>query len=141
MPRANLCPRCGEHVGIKHGRADCAVSLTIQMARLHKVLKGKVEALERLSEQEIIARPSTFDRESIEHILKNPKGSADWFGAHVIRLVSRADLWQRERIRIIYPEHVAAYEEWYYGDMDTAEIAKRSALLTRLLDATVEAKA
>lgn len=124
-------------MGSKHGLVDCAVSLTIQTARLHKKLKEKVEELERLSGQEIVARPSEFDRESIEHILKNPKGDADWFGAHVIRLVSRADLWQLERIRIIYPEHVAAYEEWYYGDMDTAEIAKRSALLTRLLDAAV----
>lgn len=41
--------------------------------------------------------------------------SYDWFSAELIRLIAKADLGNRERIRKGFPEHVSAFEDWYFG--------------------------
>lgn len=40
------------------------------------------------------------------------KGYGDWFDAILIRLISRADTKNIERLRAIYPLVVELYEEW-----------------------------
>jgi len=34
------------------------------------------------------------------------------YGAHVLRLVKKADRNQREVLRLVYPDHVRAVEAW-----------------------------
>ncbi len=55
---------------------------------------------------------SEYDREHIQDILN---GNGDWFGAMLIRLIAKADIKNRERIRRGFPEQVAAFEEWEKG--------------------------
>ena len=55
-----------------------------------------------------------YDRLHIPAIIKQP-GSYDWFSAQLIRLIAKADAANRATLRIVYPEHVRAYEDWYYG--------------------------
>ena len=55
---------------------------------------------------------SDFDRQHIEEIMS--KGLGTWFSAELIRLIAKADTQNRERIRQAFPDHVAAYEDWYY---------------------------
>lgn len=52
---------------------------------------------------------SEFDRKNIGVILS---GHGDWFGAQLLRLICKADLSNRERIRRGFPEEVGAYESW-----------------------------
>lgn len=56
---------------------------------------------------------SDFDRNHIQEILDKPD-DFDWFSAQVIRLASRADKGNLARLRNAFPEHVEAYEDWYY---------------------------
>ena len=56
---------------------------------------------------------SDYDRANIQQILINPGGQYDWFSAYLIRLIAKADKFNRERIRLGFPEHVEAYETWY----------------------------
>jgi hypothetical protein len=46
-------------------------------------------------------------------------GHGDWYSCHLIRLINKADLGNRELLRQVYPEHVEAYEKWYYSPHDT----------------------
>ena len=39
-------------------------------------------------------------------------GKADWFSAVLFRLILKADGHNTERLRLGFPEHVAAVEEW-----------------------------
>lgn len=39
-------------------------------------------------------------------------GKGDWFTSHLLRLIAKADLMNRERLRMGFPDHVAAYERW-----------------------------
>lgn len=39
-------------------------------------------------------------------------GKGDWFTSHLLRLIAKADLVNREKIREGFPEEVAAYERW-----------------------------
>lgn len=57
------------------------------------------------------SRPSEYDIEHIEEILFD--GHGDWFGAHLLRLIRKADAVNRELLRLVFPHHVAAYEAWY----------------------------
>lgn len=54
-----------------------------------------------------------YDFEHIPQILDNPTG-ATWFGAKLLRLIASADDRNRELLRKAYPEHVAAFEDWYH---------------------------
>lgn len=55
---------------------------------------------------------SDFDRRNIGPIMA---GEGDWFSAVLLRLIAKADLANRSRLRLVYPEHVQAYEEWLYN--------------------------
>jgi len=56
---------------------------------------------------------SDFDREHIEDILG---GNDDWFSAQLIRLIAKADPVNLALIRLGFPDHVEAWESWYYGE-------------------------
>jgi hypothetical protein len=59
------------------------------------------------------ARLSAFDADHVGEILADrERGNYSNFSAHVIRLLKKADAHQRERLRMIYPDHVAAVERW-----------------------------
>jgi hypothetical protein len=51
----------------------------------------------------------SHDKESIEKILH---GHGDWFTAQLLRLIMKADSGNLERLRLGFPEEVAAYEHW-----------------------------
>ena len=53
-----------------------------------------------------------FDRTHVEEILNNPSAHT-WFSAQLIRLIAKADDGNRERLRMGFPEHVQAFEDWY----------------------------
>lgn len=55
---------------------------------------------------------SEHDKEHMEQILA---GYGDWFSAMLLRLILKADKDNREKLRQVFPEAVAAYEEWYKG--------------------------
>lgn len=52
---------------------------------------------------------SDYDRENIGAIIA---GHGDWFTAHLLRLIAKADMHNRERLRWGFPEVVDAFEEW-----------------------------
>jgi hypothetical protein len=56
-----------------------------------------------------------FDRANIGAIVA---GEGDWFNAHLIRLIAKADLPNRSRLFVIYPEQVRAYEKWFNSPID-----------------------
>jgi hypothetical protein len=47
-----------------------------------------------------------------EHIGEIVAGYGDWFSAELIRLIRKADVQNRARLRTVYPEHVKAVEDW-----------------------------
>lgn len=58
-----------------------------------------------------------FDKANVGYIIA---GGGDWFDAHLLRLISKADRMNRERLRSIYPEQVAAYETWFDAPAEAA---------------------
>lgn len=56
---------------------------------------------------------SQCDRDHVEQLLTDPE--CDWFGALLIRLIAKADGFNRRRLARVYPAHVQAYEAWYEG--------------------------
>ena len=36
-----------------------------------------------------------------------------WWSADLLRLIAKSDRPHRERLRLAFPSHVAAYEKWY----------------------------
>ena len=52
---------------------------------------------------------SPHDEANIGRILG---GYGDWFSAHLLRLIMKADSGNKERIRQVFPDHVAAYENY-----------------------------
>ena len=55
-----------------------------------------------------------YDRKSVGKILR---GHGTWFGAELLRLIAHADLDNREKIRLGFPDYVAAYEAWDRGEV------------------------
>ncbi len=49
-----------------------------------------------------------YDKTHVRDILA---GEGNWFGAHLLRLIHKADKGNLETLRKAYPEHVTAYEE------------------------------
>ncbi len=41
--------------------------------------------------------------------------SGTWFTSHLLRLIAKADIPNRESIRLGFPDHVAAYERFVTG--------------------------
>jgi hypothetical protein len=58
---------------------------------------------------------SNYDIEHVESILR---GDGDWFSAQLLRLIAKADDFNKERIRKGFPNHVALWEAWYYKDAE-----------------------
>jgi hypothetical protein len=56
---------------------------------------------------------SEWDKANIEEILRNPVN--DWFTARLIRLIAKADRVNREKLRLGFPEEVAAWETYAFG--------------------------
>lgn len=55
---------------------------------------------------------SEFDRTHVGRVMRE----GTWFTSHVFRLIDSADGGNRERIRVAFPDEVAAYEAWHRGD-------------------------
>ena len=53
---------------------------------------------------------SPHDRENIGEIIA---GSGDWFTAKLLRLIAKADRDNRQKLQLVFPEEVEAYEEWF----------------------------
>jgi hypothetical protein len=52
---------------------------------------------------------SDYDREHIGDIVA---GHGDWFTAHLLRLIAKADAYNRAKLEFMYAEEVEAFEEW-----------------------------
>jgi hypothetical protein len=52
---------------------------------------------------------SPVDVERIDAIMG---GAGDHFTAQLLRLIGKADMFNRERMRIAFPDEVALYERW-----------------------------
>lgn len=66
--------------------------------------------LENLREREDESVPlSDYDKAHIGDLVA---GEGNWFSAHLLRLIARADSTNRARLGLLYPEHVEAFEEW-----------------------------
>ena len=55
---------------------------------------------------------SDYDRSHISAIMS---GDGDWFTAQLLRLIAKADMENRWRLRRGFPEEVEAYERWIAG--------------------------
>jgi len=49
---------------------------------------------------------------TIAHMDEIMDGWGDWFSADLLRLIAKADLVNREKLRQVFPEHVRVYERW-----------------------------
>lgn len=59
---------------------------------------------------------SSYDRLHVPAILADLKGERyDWFSAQLLRLIAKADSTNRAKIRLAFPDHVEAFEDWYHG--------------------------
>ncbi|HXH35239.1 MAG TPA: hypothetical protein VNJ54_12650 [Plantibacter sp.] len=56
---------------------------------------------------------SDFDRANLDSILV---GHGDWFTAHLLRLIAKADPVNRARLRAAFPAEVQAFESWRGDD-------------------------
>lgn len=52
---------------------------------------------------------SDYDRMHIGDIVA---GGGDWFTAQLLRLIAKADKSNREKLRVAFPDEVAAFEAW-----------------------------
>lgn len=52
---------------------------------------------------------SDYDRANLDKILA---GHGDWFSAKLMRLIMKADKENRSRLRLGFPDHVQAYENY-----------------------------
>ena len=43
-------------------------------------------------------------------------GYGDWFSAKLMRLIMKADRENKERLRIAFPDHVQAYDDYMRGE-------------------------
>jgi hypothetical protein len=55
---------------------------------------------------------SPYDKAHVQQILL---GRGDWFGAQLLRLIEKADKENREKLRLGFPDYVAAFELWDAG--------------------------
>ncbi len=58
---------------------------------------------------------SRFDRSHMRSIML---GDGDWFTAQLLRLIQKADRFNRELLRKGFPVEVEAVEEWEQSDVD-----------------------
>ena len=62
---------------------------------------------------------SEYDRAHIGDIVA---GHGDWFTAQIIRLCAKADMMNLERLRLEFPNEVAAYENWKNDPKPSADL-------------------
>ena len=55
---------------------------------------------------------SEYDRANVGAIIA---GDGDWFSAQLLRLIRKADFENRAKLRLGFPDHVAAIERWEEG--------------------------
>ena len=55
---------------------------------------------------------SIVDREWVMELEAAMGGYGDWFTSFLLRLIAKADIENRELIRLGFPDHVAAFERW-----------------------------
>ena len=55
---------------------------------------------------------SEHDKAHMDDIMA---GRGTWFSAELLRLIAKADLTNRDKLRQVFPEHVEAYEKWFNG--------------------------
>lgn len=58
------------------------------------------------------AQLSDYDKANLDKILG---GHGDWFSAALMRLIMKADNENRRLLRVVYPDHVKAFEEYRRG--------------------------
>lgn len=56
-------------------------------------------------------------RFEIDRAFAGGGSESDWFTGRLLRLITSADLVNRERIRLGFPEEVRAYERWHAGNL------------------------
>ena len=85
--------------------AEDKKNLTAEVGRLQDLLIKKNSELVTLltAENRDVLEPSGYDRENIGVILS---GNADWFSAHLYRLIAKSDAFNRLRLAKAYPKHV-----------------------------------
>lgn len=57
---------------------------------------------------------SQFDRTHMKEIIA---GEGDWFTAHLLRLIAKADAKNRAWLGETFPDEVEAYEAWMMGPL------------------------
>ena len=55
-----------------------------------------------------------IERENMDAIIADTSGRKwNWFTCHLLRLIARADMGNRSKLRLGFPDEVKAYEQWY----------------------------
>lgn len=90
------------------GGEEIVASVALVQSILSDLYDGVEESLSAMKPELI----SDFDRENVYEVMR----SGDWFTSAVLRLCAHADLSNIERIRLGFPETVAAFEAWHSGD-------------------------
>lgn len=55
---------------------------------------------------------SEWDRTHVQEALL----TGDWWGADLLRLISKSDPMHTEALRAAFPSYVEAYEAWYFSE-------------------------
>jgi len=48
------------------------------------------------------------------HVYEILKGHGDWFSAQLLRLIAHADVENKAKLRLAFPEAMQAYDDWYF---------------------------
>lgn len=54
-----------------------------------------------------------------EHIGEIMAGRGDWFTAHLLRLILKADYSNRAKLAVVFPDEVQAVEQWQARDRES----------------------
>ena len=90
------------------GGEEILTSVALVQSILSDLYDGLEESLLSLRPELV----SDFDRENVYDVMRR----GDWFTSDVFRLCAHADLSNMERIRLGFPETVAAFEAWHNRD-------------------------
>ena len=58
---------------------------------------------------------TNHDLAHFDQIMVDKHGT--WFSAHLVRLIRKADLLNREKLRRVFPDEVRAVELWEIGEL------------------------
>lgn len=65
------------------------------------------------------ARLTSYDRAHMADVLA---GHGDWFSAELMRLIAKADFENKARLRLAFPDHVQAYDDWQDGKLEVEPV-------------------